>query len=76
MAIPYFYSLDKDLRNLIKIHIHVIERGLAIVHIAHEGTLYSDDPWNVRYNKTVEDNWAKRKQRNPNFKIPYHLLDQ
>ena len=26
MAIPSFYSLDKDLRDLIKIHIHVIER--------------------------------------------------
>lgn len=74
MAIPNFYSLDKDLRDLIKIHIHVIERGLAVLHIANEGTLYSDDCWDVKYNKKVEERWAFYKKRNPNYRPKYNKL--
>jgi hypothetical protein len=74
VCIPYFYSLDKDLRNLVKVHINMIERGLGVVHVAHDGVLYSDDPWNVAYNKKIEENWIKKKQFNPNFKPPYHKL--
>ncbi|GAG03038.1 unnamed protein product, partial [marine sediment metagenome] len=73
-AVPDFYSLDKDLRSLIKIHIHIIERGLGVVHIANEGTLYSDDCWDVKYNKRIEENWAKRKQMNPDYQPKYHRL--
>lgn len=74
MAIPSFYSLDKDLRDLIKIHIHVIERGLGVVHIANEGILYSDDYWDVRYNQKVEERWARARQKNPNYRPKYNRL--
>ncbi len=73
-AVPDFYSLDKDLRSLIKIHIHIIERGLGVVHIANEGTLYSDDCWDIAYNKKVEEKWAKRKQFNPDYQPKYNRL--
>jgi len=74
MAIPSFYSLDKDLRDLIKIHIHVIERGLGVVHISNEGILYSDDCWDVKYNRKVEEGWARAKQKNPNYHPKYNRL--
>jgi len=74
LCIPKFYSLDRDLRDLIKIHIHVIERGLAVVHIAREDVLYSDDPWDVKYNQKVEDSWGEKKKKNANFKPPYNKL--
>ncbi len=74
LAIPDFYSLDKDLRSLIKIHIHIIERGLGVVHVANEGSLYSDDCWDVKYNKKIEENWAKRKQKNPEYQPKYNRL--
>jgi len=74
MAIPSFYSLDKDLRDLIKIHIHVIERGLGVVHVANEGILYSDDCWDVKYNQKVEERWARAKQKNPNYRPKYNRL--
>lgn len=73
-AVPDFYSLDKDLRSLIKIHIHIIERGFGVVHIANEGTLYSDDCWDIKYNKKIEENWAKRKQMNPDYQPKYNRL--
>ncbi len=74
MAIPNFYSLDKDLRDLIRIHIHVIERGLAVLHISNEGTLYSDDSWDIKYNKKVEERWAIAKKKNPNYRPKYNKL--
>ncbi len=73
-AVPNFYSLDRDLRDLIKIHIHIIERGLGVVHISRSGTLYSDDCWDVRYNKKVEESWAKRRKMNPDYKPKYNRL--
>jgi len=73
-AIPHFYALDKDIRNLMKIHINIIERGLAIVHIAKEGNLYSDDPWEVKYNAKIEAKWAKKRKKDPEYFPPYHKL--
>lgn len=74
IAIPSFYALDKDLRSLIKMHIHVIRRGLGVVHIANDDNLYSTDPWDVQFNKKIEENWARRKQKNPNYSPQYHKL--
>lgn len=73
-AIPNFFSLDKDLRDLYFIHLHVIERGIAIVHMPLQGRLYSQDKWDVKYNAKVEDSWGKRMQKDTNFKPPYHKL--
>lgn len=74
LCIPQFFSLDKDLRNLCKIHIHVIERGKAVVHVAREDVLYSDDPWDIAYNKKIEESWAKKMKANPKFKPRYNRL--
>jgi hypothetical protein len=74
LAVPNFYNLDKDLRDLIKIHLHVINRGLAVVHIPNEGNLYSDDLWDIKYNKKVEERWAKLKQKKPDFSPKYNRL--
>lgn len=73
-AIPNFFSLDKDLRDLCFLHLHVIERGVVVVHMPLQGRLYSSDKWDVKYNSKVEDSWAKRSQRDPNFKPPFHRL--
>jgi len=73
-CIPNFYNLDKDLRDLFKIHIHIIERGMGVIHVANESSLYSDDKWDIKYNKKIEDGWAKRKQNNINYKPKYNRL--
>jgi hypothetical protein len=73
-AVPKFYSLDKDFRDLVKIHIHIIKRGIGVVHIAHGDSLYSDDVWDVKYNKKVEESWIRKIQKNPNFTPPFHKL--
>jgi hypothetical protein len=73
-AIPNFFNLDKDLRDLTFIHIHVIERGLGVLHMPIQGRLYSADKWDTKNNGHLEDKWNKQKAINPNYKIPYHKL--
>ena len=73
-AIPQFYSLDRALRDLVKIHIHMIRRGMGVIHFSNSDRLYSDDMWDVKYNKKIEESWAKKIKSNPNFHPPYHRL--
>lgn len=73
-AIPNFFSLDKDLRDLYFIHLHVIERGIAVVHMPLQGRLYSQDRWDAKYNAKIEASWSKKMQKDPNFRPPYHKL--
>jgi len=74
LVVPNFYSLDKDLRDLIKVHIQILERGIGIVHLPNEHNLYSDDKWDMKYNKKIEERWSKLKAKNPDFRPPYHKL--
>ena len=73
-AIPNFFSLDKDLRDLYFIHIHIIERGIAVIHMPLQGRLYSQDRWDAKYNAKVESSWSKGIHKDPNFRPPYHKL--
>lgn len=73
-AIPNFFNLDKDLRDLVFIHIHVVERGLGILHMPIQGRLYSVDKWDTKNNAKLEDKWNKQRATNPDYKIPYHKL--
>lgn len=73
-AIPNFFSLDKDLRDLYFLHLHIIERGIAVVHMPLQGRLYSQDRWDAKYNAKIEESWSKKMQKDPKFKPPYHRL--
>lgn len=74
LCVPNFYNLDKDLRDLVKIHIHIIERGFGVVHFPSDGSLYSEDKWDIKQNKRTEDRWAKAKMKNPNYSPKYNRL--
>lgn len=73
-AIPNFFSLDKDLRELFFVMIHVIERGVAVVHMPLEGSLFNQDRWDAKNNAKIEQSWVKRRKKNPDFRPPYHEL--
>ena len=73
-AIPSFFSLDRDLRDLYFIHIHVVERGIAVIHMPLQGRLYSQDRWDAKYNAKIESNWSKKIQDDPTFRPPFHKL--
>lgn len=71
-AIPFFYSLDKDLRELIYLHIHIIERGLAVLLMPLESSVHATDPWDTKTNIKIEQQENQRLKRNPNVKFRYH----
>lgn len=71
-AIPFFYSLDKDLRELIFMHIHIVERGLAVIFISLEGQIHSQDPWDTKTNSKIEEKENERIKKNPKLPFRYH----
>ncbi len=71
-AIPFFYSLDRDLRELIFVHIHVIERGIAILLMPLEVSIHTTDPWDTKINIKIEQQESNRMKRDPNAKFRYH----
>lgn len=73
-AVPNFFSLDKDLRELYFLLLHVVERGTAVVHMPLQGRMYTQDRWDAKNNSRVEERWSKKIKKDPNFRIPYHEL--
>lgn len=73
-AVPNFFSLDKDLRDLVFLHIHVISRGVAVIHLPLQARLYSQDRWDSKNNEKIERSWTRRLKKNPNYHIPFHKL--
>ena len=71
-AIPFFYSLDRDLRELIYLHIHIIERGIAVLLMPLGTSIHSTDPWDTIINIKIEQQENQRLKRNPNAKFRYH----
>lgn len=71
-ALPFFYSLDKDLRELIFMHIHIIERGYAVILMPIGSSIHSQDPWDTAFNKKIEEQENKRIQKNPELSFRYH----
>jgi len=73
-ALPFFYSLDKDLRELIFMHIHIIERGLAVILLPLTDQIHSQDPWDTMNNIKIEQKEYKRMKLGPNNKFRYYKL--
>ena len=73
-ALPFFYTLDKALRELIYLHIHIIERGFAVILMPLEDNIHSQDPWDTDANRKIEARENKRIERNPALKFRYHKL--
>lgn len=71
-ALPIFFTLDKELLKLFRVHLQVIKRGVAVLHLPRQGRMYTDDIWDVKHNKKLEENWSEKKHKNPNFRIPYN----
>lgn len=73
-AIPNFFSLDKDLRDLTFMLLVVVERGHAHVHLPLQGRMYSQDRWDAKNNARKEESWNNQLKNNVSAKIPYHEL--
>ena len=73
-ALPFFYSLDKDLRELIFCHIHIIERGLAVILLPLADQIHSADPWDTANNIKIETKEYIKMKKDPTHKFSYQKL--
>lgn len=73
-ALPFFYSLDKDLRELIFMHLHIIQRGIAVVLLPIADQIHSQDPWDTANNIKIEQKEYTRMKKNPKARFRYEKL--
>lgn len=73
-VLPEFFTLNKNIRDLFFMHIHVISRGVAVVHMKNKWALYTKDKWDSQENAKIERSWVKMRMKNPNFKPLFHKL--
>lgn len=65
-CVPYFHTLDNQIKNLCKIKITIKKRGLAIIHLPNK-TIYCKDKWDSATNENIERDWIMKKIQNPNY---------
>jgi hypothetical protein len=60
MLIPRFTDFTENLRNhRIKIWIHIIKRGYAVIFIREKHNIFEPDPWRIRQNTKIINNKLK-----------------
>lgn len=66
LCIPHFSSIDNQIKNLVRIRIDVVRRGLAIIHTPNK-TSYTRDVWDISTNEKIERSWLKSGIQKPKF---------
>lgn len=65
-CVPQFQTLDNQIKNLCKIRITVVRRGLAVIQTPNR-TIYVKDKWDQATNEKIERDWIKKGIRNPHY---------
>lgn len=65
-CVPQFQTLDNQIKNLCKIRITVVRRGLAIVQTQNR-SIYSADRWDTSVNEKIEREWLKSGVAKPRY---------
>ena len=66
LCIPHFSSIDNQIKNLVRIRIDVVRRGLAVIHTPNK-TSYTRDVWDIATNEKIERSWLKSGIQKPKF---------
>ena len=65
-CIPAFITLDSQIKNLCKIRITVVRRGLAIIQTPNR-TIYGRDKWDQVLNEKIEREWIAKGIKKPRY---------
>ena len=65
-CVPQFQTLDSQIKNLCKIRITVVRRGLCIIQTPNR-TIYVKDKWDQATNEKIERGWLLKGIRNPHY---------
>jgi len=55
-CVPQFATLDHQIKNLCRLRITVVKRGISIIHTPNK-TIYSKDVWDSPLNEKIERQW-------------------
>lgn len=65
-CVPQFQTLDNQIKNLCKIRITVVRRGLAIIQTPNR-TIYVKDKWDQATNEKLEREWLQKGINKPAY---------
>jgi len=65
-CVPQFQALDNQIKNLCKIKITVVRRGLAIIQTPNR-TIYVKDKWDQATNEKIERSWLQKGITRPRY---------
>jgi len=65
-CVPQFQTLDNQIKNLCKLRITIVRRGLAIIQTPNR-TIYVKDKWDSQTNEKIERDWVKKGIKNPHY---------
>jgi len=65
-CVPQFQTLDSQIKNLCKVRITVVRRGIAVIQTPNR-TIYVKDKWDQATNEKIEREWVKKGIKNPQY---------
>lgn len=65
-CVPQFQNLDSQMKNLCKIRLTVVRRGVVVIQTPNR-TIYSKDKWDQATNEKIEKEWIKKGVQNPHY---------
>ena len=65
-CVPSFQTIDSQIKNLCKIKITIVRRGLAIIQTPNR-TIYARDKWDQATNEKIERGWLQKGITRPHY---------
>ena len=65
-CVPRFQTLDSQIKDLCKIRITVVRRGLAVIQTPNR-TIYIKDKWDQATNEKIERGWVSKGIKHPQY---------
>ena len=65
-CVPQFQTLDSQIKNICKIRITVVRRGVAIIQTPNQ-SIYMKDKWDQQSNEKIERGWLQKGIKNPHY---------
>jgi len=65
-CVPQFQTLDNQIKNLCKIKISVVRRGIAVIQTPNR-SIYGKDKWDQTINEKIERAWLSKGIKNPHY---------
>lgn len=66
-CVPQFQTLDNQIKNLTKMRITVVRRGVGIVQTQNR-SIYATDRWDTSVNEKIEKEWLKKGASKPKYR--------